>query len=367
MNIAIVPSAMDRSINLLAALTLSPTYGDALQSRITPLIQGMRREEFDDMVALASSNHVIVRSLHVLSQYLKRQSDHPLAGWTTEALDKERQRIANAVEHLHTICAAFEEEGLDVTVIKSLDHWPDMGSDLDLYTNAQPARVLEMMHRRFHAKLMERSWGDRLACKWNVTIPSLPEPIEMHIGRLGQTGEQVAFARQLPGRAQIKQIGDKSFRVPCPVDRVLISTLQRMYRHFYFRLSDIVNSSLLMRSGELDYQELRSTAEAAGIWKGAAAYLMIVSDYVQLHGGAPLNLPEAVMKQADFGGNHTSFHRGFLRVPIIPHSARLYRAQLGELLRKREFQSSARLGLLPWLATAAAMGQKLTGSDKGIW
>ena len=367
MNIAILPSAKDRSVNLLTALTLSQASGDRLESCIAPLIEGMRREEFDDMVALASSNHVIVRGLHALSQCLAEQGAHPLAAWTDEALHKERLRIANAVQHLHTICAAFEEEGLDVTVIKSLDHWPDMGSDLDLYTNAPPTIVLEMMHRRFGAKPMERSWGDRLACKWNVSIPGLPESIELHIGRLGQTGEQVAFARQIPVRAQIKKIAEQAFRVPCPVDRVLISTLQRMYRHFYFRLSDIVNSSLLMRSGELDYQELRFTAEAAGIWKGAAAYLKIVSDYVQLHGGAPLNLPEAVMKQADFGGSHTSFHRGFLRVPIIPHSARLYRAQLGELLRKREFQSSARLGLLPWLATAAAMGQKLTGSDKGIW
>jgi hypothetical protein len=37
------------------------------------------------------------------------------------------------------------------------------------------------------------------------------------------------------------------------------------------------------------------------------------------------------------------------------------------LLRKGELHNSARLGLLPWLATAAVVGQKLTGSDKGIW
>lgn len=367
MNNAMTPSAMDKSINLLAALTLAEDSEAGLRSRIAPLIEGMRRGEFDDMVALAGSNHVVLRGLNTLVQCLSVQSDHPVATWAEEAMHEERLRIVNAVEHLHAICAAFEEEGLDVTVIKSLDHWPDMGSDLDLYTNAQPTSVLAMMHRRFHATILERSWGDRLACKWSFSIPGLPEPIEIHVGRLGQTGEQVAFARQLPGRAQLKTVADHVFRVPCPVDRVLISTLQRMYRHFYFRLSDIVNSSLLMRSGELDYQQLRSAAEAAGIWKGAAAYLMIVSDYVQLHGGAPLDLPEAVMREADFGGNHTSFRRGFLRVPILPHSVRLYHAQLGDLLRKRDFQSSARLGLLPWLATAAAMGQMLTGSDKGIW
>jgi hypothetical protein len=51
----------------------------------------------------------------------------------------------------------------------------------------------------------------------------------------------------------------------------------------------------------------------------------------------------------------------------MPQSAKLYGSQLTGLLRKGEIHSSARLGLLPWLATAAAVGQKITGSDKGIW
>jgi len=54
-------------------------------------------------------------------------------------------------------------------------------------------------------------------------------------------------------------------------------------------------------------------------------------------------------------------------VPIMPQSASLYGLQLSGMIRKGELQNSARLTLLPWLATAAAVGQKITGSDKGIW
>jgi hypothetical protein len=74
-----------------------------------------------------------------------------------------------------------------------------------------------------------------------------------------------------------------------------------------------------------------------------------------------------VWDAARFGGDLITFKKSFLRVPILPQSAGLYRTQLAGLLRRRELYSSARLGLLPWLATAAAIGQKLTGSDKGIW
>jgi hypothetical protein len=51
----------------------------------------------------------------------------------------------------------------------------------------------------------------------------------------------------------------------------------------------------------------------------------------------------------------------------MPQSAKLYGSQLAGILKKRELHNGARLSLLPWLATAAVVGQKLTGSDKGIW
>jgi hypothetical protein len=95
--------------------------------------------------------------------------------------------------------------------------------------------------------------------------------------------------------------------------------------------------------------------------------LVIVSDYVQQYRGFGLQLPQSVKSTARFGGKEVFYAKEFIRVPIMPQSAKLYGSQLAGLLRKRELQSGARLSLLPWLATAAAVGQKITGSDKGIW
>ena len=65
----------------------------------------------------------------------------------------------------------------------------------------------------------------------------------------------------------------------------MISTLQRMYRHFYFRLCDIIDSASLADNGAIDYDDLRNSATAAGIWEGVATYLVIVSDYVRHYRG----------------------------------------------------------------------------------
>jgi hypothetical protein len=354
----------------LSRLLLSTQSGDTTTQAYAALrseIIGISREEFDDLVELANLNHVVVRGFEVALKILRDAQDGTRVEWAEAALAEERARTSNALPHLHAICSAFQEEGLDVTVIKSLDHWPDLGSDLDLYSNATPEQVIGLMKRRFQAELDARSWGDRLARKWNFLIPGLPESVEIHVGRLGQTGEQITMAERLMGRTRLVRIEDYTFRVTSASDRLMISTLQRMYRHFYFRLCDVVDSAALVESGAVDFQDLRNAANASGIWEGVATYLVIVSDYVKQYRGTGIELPRFVRDASRFGGQEIFFRKDFLRVPIMPQSAGLYGTQLSGLVRKGELHSSARLGLLPWLATAAAVGQKITGSDKGIW
>jgi len=357
-----------KSLSILSRLLFPPVHGDAsVTEGLNSEIKNISRDDFDDLVTLANLNHVVIRGLEVFLQIVRDANDEVRAEWAVTALAAERARIDKAIPFLYAICDAFGEDGYDVTVIKSLDHWPDLGSDLDLYTNASSEAVSQLMSKRFQAQIAARSWGDRLARKWNFDIPGLPEAVEIHMGRLGQTGEQVAIASSLAGRARLVRVGDYTFPVPAVSDRLMISTLQRMYRHFYFRLCDIVDSAGLVESGAIDYEDLRSSATVAGIWEGVATYLVIVSDYVKQYRGSGLDLPQFVTAAARFGGDEVFYLRSFLRVPIMPQSVKLYGSQLTGLLRKRELQSSARLSLLPWLATAAAVGQKFTGSDKGIW
>ncbi len=367
--------ASSKSLTILSRLLFPPRYNDesvpvddgqylyGLNSGITDI----SKEEFEDLLALASSNHVVVRAFDVALNILHRVQDNTRTEWVLTALTAERARVNNAMFFLAEVFAAFEEEDLDVIVIKSLDHWPDFGSDLDMYTDADAENVTQLMEQRFQAQMAYRSWGDRLARKWNFIIPGLPEAVEIHMGRLGQTGEQLILASRLVGRTRMVRVGGQEYRVPAVSDRIMISTLQRMYRHFYFRLCDIVDTSALSESGAIDFEDLRSSANASGIWEGVATYLAIVSDYLKKYRGTGLNLPQFVWDSAQFGGDAIYFSQGYLRVPIMPQSVRLYGTQLSGLLRKRELHSSARLGLLPWLATAAAVGQKITGSDKGIW
>ena len=352
---------------MLSRLLLERGADGAATGGLRSELLSMSRPEFEDMLTLAQLNHVAMRGLGVFEKTARSAGDSERAGWAQVGLDVEGSRIDTAMLFLDEICSAFETHGYGVSVIKSLDHWPDLGSDLDLYTDASPEQVCGLMQGAFDASIAARSWGDRLACKWNFEIPGLPESVEVHVGRLGQTGEQVSIASSLLMRTRQIKAGEHSFRVTSVSDRLLISVLQRMYRHFYFRLCDIVDSAQLVETGAIDYEDLYNAATRADIWKGTATYLAIVSDYVKSYRGTGLELPQAVKEAAQFGGSEVYYARGFIRVPILPQSARLYTSQLAGVLGKGKLHNGARLSLLPWLATAAVVGQKLTGSDKGIW
>jgi hypothetical protein len=312
--------------------------------------------------SLASSHHVILRALpHLLSLPVGEEFD-----WIGPAVEAEQFRIDRALSFLSPICEALERAG-PVVVIKSLDHWPDLGSDLDLYTNGDAGDVAAIMRSQFHARLSRRSWGDRMANKWNFEVPDLPEPIEVHVQRLGQMGEQRLIGDSLVTRSTPLRFGAYTFRVPSPEDRMIVSTLQRMFRHFYIRLCDIVDLAQSLERGGIDFDYLHSLATMSGLWQGLATYLKIVSDYVRQYRGNGVPLPAFLLAAARFGNEKVRFGKKFLRIPILPHSARFYTAEMKELFWNGEIRNTLRLGLLPLLATAAAVEYRITGSDKGIW
>ncbi len=355
-----------QEFHLLSELVLAPKSAP-LSTHLGHSLQELQRDDFEALTTLATRNHVLIRAFSRLHQVLRARRCQEAAEWVSMAIEEENVRIQHALQFLDHICATFEARGCPVTVIKSLDHWPDLGSDLDLYTDANPADVIELMRAHFHAKLEERSWGDRLANKWNFVLPGLPELVEVHVGRLGQTGEQTAITESFSGRTRVKNIGRYSFRVLDPEDRIIISTLQRMYRHFYIRLCDVLDNAVLLDSEVVDFDYLHDLGTATGLWEGIATYLTIVSGYVQAFLGYGVQLPALVTGSAKFRVDQVSYRKDFLRVPILPHSVHLYAGELRTLLFNGQVRNSLRLSLLPGLATAAALEFKITGSDKGIW
>ncbi len=360
----------DRHISLLSRLMFLGYEGHFSKLRsdlgqvLTEADLPNSKSDFAELLKLADKHHVTMRALRVLEKFSGERQRADLQDSCGKALHFESARISAAVEWLYAIVQSLQDCGCPVTVIKSLDHWPDLGSDLDLYTSGTPEQVIGVMRDRLQAQQEPRSWGDRLANKWNFQVPGLAELIEIHVRYLGQTGEQKLMASRVLERSVTKTVQGRTFPVPALEERILISTLQRMYRHFYFRLCDIADIAPLLASGAVDFPELRRGAEMGGIWPGVASFLVIVANYVNDYCG-DLTLPPNVTRDA-YSDLRVQFRGDFLRVPMGP-AAGLYGSQLLNASRHGDLRAISRLPLLPPLAVSALVAYRLTGSDKGVW
>ena len=366
--VSVSPSVSDRDhVHVLSLLTLGHHPDPSTTIHPVAFVAGLNPAQRKELLETAESHHVVIRAFSRLQQDAALAGQPEVVTWAGEVITRERERIDHALPHLEMVCEALNSSGCPTTVIKSLDHWPDLGSDLDLYTTAPERNVVRVMRTKLKAQVEPRSWGDRLAQKWNFKIPDLPESVEVHCQRLGQTGEHTALAQRFVSRRVFKTITGQSFPVPAPEERIIVATLQRMYRHFYFRLSDILNTVALLDAGSVDFDELRIAAELGGIWPGVATYLRLVCDYVARYRGVCPELPREVQEAALFGGSELTVRDCFIRVPVIPYGAKLYTRQVTRTALRGDVPATFRLSLLPPLASVAALAYKITGSDKGIW
>src|SRR5437762_2525118 len=148
----------DRHISLLSKLvfhgydadfsTTRPDVAETLSQVDLPRSE----PNFSELVELGDKHHVTVRALRVLEKIAQARQKLDVQEWCATALHSESSRILRAVEWLHAIVQSLQASGCPVSVIKSLDHWPDLGSDLDLYTSGEPEQVARVMRDKLQAQ-----------------------------------------------------------------------------------------------------------------------------------------------------------------------------------------------------------------------
>ena len=356
-------STMNHRLHELLQFVLSPANSKELLDSLATLDY----EQFDDFVSLLDKNHVLVRALTPLQELATSAGDSCLVDRILAALAAEHERIREALQSLEHVCAELEASGCPVVVIKTLEHWPDFGSDLDLFSTGDERCVSNLLRDKCQARPTMRSVGDFLSHKRSFRLPGLRTPVEVHISRLGQAGELVELAKQIVIRRKPLHLNGYVFQVPAPEERVIITSLERMYRHLYFRICDILNLSSLLQSDNLSFVELQHAAEQNGIWPGVASCLKIVCDYRNSFASDHLSLPPQVTSAAALGAEILFERDGLWHFPIMPQGARLFAWELAHAIRRGDIAAITRLSLLPPLASMASLAYAVTGNSGRIW
>ena len=97
-------SLAHQSLKLLSRLVLSPRQTDSPDNTFTAELKKevveLSRPEFDCMVALAETNHVLVRGLEAFREIALEAGDAIRTSWADVCLSAERARIDVALSYL---------------------------------------------------------------------------------------------------------------------------------------------------------------------------------------------------------------------------------------------------------------------------
>jgi hypothetical protein len=295
------------------------------------------------LIPALERNLVLRRAIPLL-----RAAGSPGTMVETAAIE-EAERVASALVTIGRLTELARARGTEVLFPKALQHYPDMGHDIDLCVLESAAFDTAVMGE-LGATPARRGTFDRVSGKRGYTLPGSASPLEIHHGGFGHLGEHRAFLRRVLARRQICVTEGVDVSVPSKEDQLLIQTLQRMFSHFSVRVSDAMLAAQLIDDGDLDWDYVNRTAREFGfsaalsIWIGTIAGLCrrIAGRQLLRSGG-----PEATLSERD-----DVFRMNPSRV-----APKLYGGVLMHALRRGNWETAGRIAVLP----AAVMAFGLAG------
>jgi len=246
---------------------------------------GINNAEFHDFLTsvdwnkwqhLAASNVILIRSYDALSKY----GIKPPAAYHESVL-KEINRINHTMGYIENLSKLCSQNKINCLFPKASQHYPDMGHDIDLFVLDESQHVDKIIQDNISLSPGKSSFGNRISGKSSYQFESLETPLEIHHGRMGHVGEHWFYPKLVAERKKMIEINGYHFYTPSSEDQLITQVLQRIYGHFYIRISDIIHTLNLVRTKTLDWDYILNTCNQIGIQYGLISYLSLVNSLLK--------------------------------------------------------------------------------------
>ncbi|MGI9108044.1 MAG: nucleotidyltransferase family protein [Pyrinomonadaceae bacterium] len=332
-----------------AALALRLLLGDARES--SAAAAGI---EWDEMLRAARRNFVLVR----LSARLRELGLLTPTRFEKAAAD-ERRRAELMFGVIRQVSRACEKRGVAHIFAKSFQHYPDMGSDIDLFVASRSPAVDEIILDGTPAAAVGRDLRSRMSGVAAYRVGNGGEfVLEIHRGRIGFIGEQGALINQFIGNGGRAEVGGSEFLLPSTEDLLILHGMQRVYRHGFIRLCDVLSTTSLVNRSDLNWDYVFRTSARLGTLYGLRSYMTYLGQIHREILRRELLPPELKKMLAAGSCGRGKFRSGVFVFPRARVASRIYLGKVRAALRARNWDGVSRLSLMPFVA-AATLTRKL--------
>lgn len=307
-------------------------------------------EGWDDLRAIATTNAVLLRAAGAFKR-AGVETGHAFA--TGVAHERERTGdLLTAVRITSQICS---DAGIPYVFLKALQHYPDMGQDLDLLVLANPSQFAPRLAAVLPVAVRPRGLSDRIAATVSYNLPGCRAHLDVQHRRLGLVGEHPGYAAQLIRRRIARGADGADVFVPTPEDQLILQGIQRVFGRRSLRLADVIWTMRVLRRGLLDWDYVIATVRSIAIGSGLGCFLSYVEQvHRRVLSGALL--PAEVRRQLPLDGwGAVEFRDGRFRFAAMRVNARLSLMAFEAQLARRDWAAAARLSLVPLVAVAGTI------------
>ncbi len=321
--------------------TLSVFLANANLKKPEEMISDFSYEKFFDVLR---KNKIMLRTYRALT-------DKNLIGENKLAkriVAHEENRIKTNIEIIEEVFHVFNNEKKTLLLIKTIDNYPDFGHDLDFYIHEK--NVDKLMDQHFQVKREKRTFFEVLANKRNYVIRrnNYKVLLEFHCKKIGQCGEDNLLLNDLVNNRVEYSLNQIPIVIPRLEHRIIMRVMQRMYRHFNFRICDIVNTVNEIKSNTIDWDYLISISKHMYIYEGVADFLSYIQQ-VCLYFDCPLDIKASILEDGKVNQAKFSYDNKLLNMPVFSQSFKMYFYKFLKSFGKINLVALKILFLIPFL------------------
>ena len=261
---------------------------------------------------------------------------------------------------MRRINRACEENGVAFIFAKAFHHYPDMGSDIDLFMLRDSHEVDALVLQGLGAEPSKRGLIDRLASTVCYKVRGYDVNLDIHHGRMWAYGEHHSFIATLIKNARRIEVEGTQFSIPSVEDLLVMQATQRVYGRRYIRLAPILYTITSLRRDNLDWDYILNTARRFNAFLGLSCYLSYVNQiHLQVFGKEllPADLKKSLVTE-DWG--NIEFRNGAFRFQHMRVARKVYLNMFGAAIVSRNWRSLSRLCVAPLVAATAMLRKSVS-------
>jgi hypothetical protein len=313
---------------------------------IDGVLEPNEREDiiWGDLLQIAAQNGVLIRVVDQL-ETIGLEPRHFFSATAREMRARNRRKLA-LISRISERCT---EGNVEFIFPKTIQNYPDMTGDIDLFIVPRSVNVDRLILKGLHASPIKRNLRNRIDGTVNYQLPGCDSTLDIHHGRVGMLGEHKLYIGQLIDNGTYVTAEGSEFLIPSPEDQLILQALQRVVQRSYLRLSDVVSAITLLRLKNLNWNYILMTVKSLDSVYGLSCYLSFVEQIYRETFKSSL-LPRHFERSLALKPGLIEFKQGFYRFRRIKVGSRGYVHKFCSAVVAENWAVASRLSLLPVLA-----------------